>query len=188
MKQTIQLLGTPHLKKPPHLRTFSRLSPVEFTRQRNRSPTCRRRRRTSPSRAATSEFGAWNAGFHQWGYPIAGWFIVENSTKMDNLVVPLFPDSSTWFQNYKGFNVRRFQYVAILNTSASLVELRISVAHAFPRSVQICIGFQWSPDSWHVQRWMASHRKMSVLAGEWLGQRITGGPAFMMQCTVHHSA
>ena len=30
-------------------------------------------------------------GFHKWGIPIAGWFIMENPTKMDDLGVPRYP-------------------------------------------------------------------------------------------------
>jgi hypothetical protein len=29
-------------------------------------------------------------GFHKWGYPVAGWFIMGNPIKMDDLGVPLF--------------------------------------------------------------------------------------------------
>ena len=34
-----------------------------------------------------------NGGFHKWGYPIAGWFIIEHPIKIDDLGVPLFMET-----------------------------------------------------------------------------------------------
>ena len=37
-------------------------------------------------------------GFHQWGYPRAGWFIRENPIKIADFGVPPFMDTSIYFQ------------------------------------------------------------------------------------------
>ena len=44
-------------------------------------------------------------GFHQWGTPIDGWFIMENPITEDDLGVPLFLETTTYIYIYKYHNM-----------------------------------------------------------------------------------